>query len=256
MPAADLTELLKFFLTAEFKAQYHLQCTDFSELNEIEYYFTEQKKLREQCKETRVLLCLADSDKQNQAYFFSPMISSALKYKTHFIAKKSQTIQAVYEQYFRIDALALKHAHAIDEMDLCLDLISPEQNLALYTLWAALSQPECQQVICLGSVFDQAQVDLLAHFGIQMVYLTTEPHELDLSEVNLQQLFWKRKSDIHAKVCQKITALNTPYIQYLTQMQNTQAARLIDDLMYGEHMLEKVSVFGEFTETIYKQQMN
>ena len=253
MPSADLTELLQPFLTAEFKAQY----TDFSNINEVDQYFIQQKKLRESSNKLKTtLLCLVDSTIQNQAYFFSPLISSALKYKTHFIATQSSAIYAVYEQYFRIAALELHHSHAIDEMDLCLDLISAEKNLALHTMFTALSDHTCQQVICLGSALGQAQKRLLEHYGIQTHYLETEPHTFDLSNVNLQQLFWKRKNELHATLCQQITAFNVPFIQYLTQMKNAQVARLIDDLMYGEHMLEKVSVFGEFTETIYKQQMS
>ena len=33
------------------------------------------------------------------------------------------------------------------------------------------------------------------------------------------------------------------------------AAHLIDDLLYGEHVFEKTSVFGEFTETILKHHL-
>ena len=33
------------------------------------------------------------------------------------------------------------------------------------------------------------------------------------------------------------------------------AAHLIDDLLYGEHVFEKISVFGEFTETILKHHL-
>lgn len=255
MPTADLTSLLKPFLTSTFKADVQDQSFDFSDILELQVYLEQQKKCRKTAQEQVTILCLAESNETYWGYFLSPFISSTLKYKTHFVAKTSQAIQDIYAHYFRIDALTVNHTHAIQDMDLCLDLVSVQQNLAHYSLWHALRDARCKQVITLGEVFNETEKHILQVYDIKVVELGLTPHRLNNENVIWQQLFWKRKDEINSALCQQLTALHIPLIQQLTQLQEAQVERLIDDLMYGEHLLEKVSVFGEFTETMYKHQL-
>ena len=58
-----------------------------------------------------------------------------------------------------------------------------------------------------------------------------------------------------AQVCQSIAQENAALVSRQFHMKLDDAEHLIDDLMYSEHLFEKLSVFGEFTETIFKNSL-
>ena len=96
---------------------------------------------------------------------------------------------------------------------------------------------------------------LLESSGIQVIQQKLMQQNFDLTEIEFKKLLWKRKTDSVAVTCEEITLANIELVTQLSGIQHADAERLIDDLMYSEHLFEKVSVFGEFTETIYKHQL-
>ena len=49
-----------------------------------------------------------------------------------------------------------------------------------------------------------------------------------------------------------IAFANAPLLSQQLKVALDKAEHLIDDLLYSEHIFEKLSVFGEYTETILK----
>ena len=203
-------------------------------------------------------LSLPKVNETHLSYSFSPIILSVLKYKTRCISPQSEVLEQVLANYFRLDALNLQHNQALTDMDLCFDLQSVEltnTQLHTYSVLKALFDPNCQQVLVLGDELDTELLAVAKTYGIEVSQHLMQQQTWQMDQVNFKTLFWKRKSEDSAAQCQTITQANTALVQHLSAMNLADTARLIDDLMYSEHMFEKVSVFGEFTETIYKQQM-
>lgn len=145
-------------------------------------------------------------------------------------------------------------------MNLCLDLVPTEFNAAefrIYALAKALLDPACQHMTMIGqSGLNQANKEQLASlFQVQIDEILLDQKPFNLPEIDFKKLFWKRKTPELAQVCQSITQENAPLVSRQFHMKLNDAAHLIDDLMYSEHLFEKLSVFGEFTETIFKNNL-
>ncbi|OTG65021.1 hypothetical protein [Acinetobacter silvestris] len=191
------------------------------------------------------------------SYLFSPFINAILNQKTIYIAPRQNIVEHVYAEYFRLDALKLNKCQTLIEMDMDLDLVSSEFNATefrIYALAKALLDPNCQHIFLIGqSGLDagiKQQIAEMAKIKIDEIKIRQEHFNLNL--IDFKTLFWKKKSEDSAELCKSITQANAPLISQQFNMKLHDAERLIDDLMYSEHLLEKLSVFGEFTETIFK----
>lgn len=197
-------------------------------------------------------------DASRFSYVFSPLILSVLKHKTIFISPENQVLEQILAEYFRVEALKLNHQQALLDMDICFDLAAAElssQELQQYAALKAALDPDCKSLIVMGNELDASLQELLQQAGIQLIQYHLVPQHFDLSEIEYKKLLWKRKSSEIASICEQITLANVDLVTRMSRMQKIDAERLIDDLMYSEHLFEKVSVFGEFTETIYKHQL-
>lgn len=213
---------------------------------------------REHTEVTHHVMLLDQFNPSRLSYVFSPLILSVLKHKTIFISSANAELQHVLGEYFRVEALKLNHTQALQEMDICFDLATygcSVADLQHYAVFKALLDPNCKRLIVIGNELDTALKILLESFGIQMIQQKLAQQKFDLSEIEFKKLLWKRKTDPVAEVCEEITTANIELVTQLSGIQHADAERLIDDLMYSEHLFEKVSVFGEFTETIYKHQL-
>ncbi|ATO20406.1 hypothetical protein BS636_12395 [Acinetobacter sp. LoGeW2-3] len=204
------------------------------------------------------VMLLDQFDASRLSYVFSPLILSVLKHKTIFISPANAELQQVLGEYFRVEALQLKHTQALQEMDICFNLAVDScsvQDLQRYAVFKALLDPHCKSLIVIGTELDSSLKILVESFGVQVIQQKLMQQHFDLTEIEFRKLLWKRKTDPVAEVCKEITTANIELVTQLSGIQNSDAERLIDDLMYSEHLFEKVSVFGEFTETIYKHQL-
>ncbi|WP_034588346.1 hypothetical protein [Acinetobacter thermotolerans] len=204
------------------------------------------------------VMLLDHFDGSKLSYVFSPLILSVLKHKTIFISPANDELQQVLGEYFRVEALKLKHEQALQEMDICFDLTANDisiTDLQHYAVLKTLLDPYCQSLIVIGNKLDEALKTLLEALGIQTIHQQLTPQSFDLSEIEYKKLLWKRKNETIAAICEEITTANIELVTQLSGIQKVDAEHLIEDLMYSEHLFEKVSVFGEFTETIYKHQL-
>lgn len=192
------------------------------------------------------------------SYLFYPFISAVLGFKTRFIAAKHAVLANVYAHYFQLEALELEKQQSINEMDLCFDVLAADLSPAdvqLYALCKALLDPICQQIyIITAHAFESQDLMRLAQVAnIELHPIALEACPQNLADIDFKQLFWKRKTTAASITCQKIAYINAPLLSLQLNVPLQKAEHLIDDLLYSEHIFEKLSVFGEFSDTILKQ---
>jgi len=194
------------------------------------------------------------------SYLFTPFIQAVLNQNTVYIAPRTNIVEQVYTHYFRLDALALQNQQSILEMSLCLDLVPADFNaieFKLYALAKALLDPACQHIVMIGKGGLEPNIkdQLTQVFKIKVDEISLNQQQFDVSEIDFKKLFWKRKTPELAHICQRIARENAALIGQNLHLKLKDAEHLIDDLMYSEHLFEKLSVFGEFTETIFKNHL-
>lgn len=191
------------------------------------------------------------------SHLFSPFIGAVLNLKTVYIASKQGIIEQVYPHYFQLDALELQKQQSIDEMYLGFDLL-PENfksvDIQCYGLCKALLDSECCQIYMLGSTeLSQSIIERIqALTDIKIINIALCETDQNLNNINFKQLFWKTKTTASSSVCRNIAFANAPLLSQQLKVALDKAEHLIDDLLYSEHIFEKLSVFGEYTETILK----
>jgi len=191
------------------------------------------------------------------SYLFAPFINAVLNLKTVYIASKQGVIEQVYPHYFQLDALALQKQQSMNDMQVSFDLLANDfeaADIQLYGLCKALLDEHCHQLYIFSEQAIEAtfiaEIQALAH--IEVVVIPLLQAKQDINEINFKQLFWKTKTAESSQLCRSIASTNAPLLSQLLKVKLSRAEHLIDDLLYSEHIFEKLSVFGEFTETILK----
>jgi ATP-dependent protease ClpP protease subunit len=73
--------------------------------------------------------------------------------------------------------------------------------------------------------------------------------ELKDEMLNTRKLLFKNKDDFHRNICTLFSSLNAKLIAQISQLSEVQAAHLIEDMFYSEHIFEKLSVYAEYMQT-------
>ena len=253
--------ILDFFELNQIDSEKILQRLKIQSLDEFDVILQQSLAVRSRSNQSSHNYIIQISTLGNSlSYLFTPFIHAILNQNTIYIAPRQNIVEQVYAHYFRLDALELKNQQSIIEMNLCLDLVPTEFNAAefrMYALAKALLDPACQHMTIVGqSGLDSAAKQKLATlFQVQIDEILPEQKQFNLTEIDFKKLFWKRKTPELAQVCQNIANENAPLVSRQFHMKLNDAAHLIDDLMYSEHLFEKLSVFGAFTETIFKNNL-
>lgn len=195
----------------------------------------------------------------NISYAITPLLCSVLNYPTHYVARAEPWLMQFYTHYFRTDALASAKAKSLSEMQLCFDLQDTALNASEFyvaSVLQALLDPHTQRIVTLGapSLIAELKQQLEGYYLIEWLEVPAIDLAVDVTQIDLKKLFWKRKDDALAQVSQRIAYDNSRLVAALCQLSRVDAERFIEDLMYGEHVFEKVSVLGEFSDTVYKHQ--
>ena len=193
------------------------------------------------------------------SYAVSPLLCSVLDYPTNYVAQAQTWLTNFYQHYFRIEALETAKAQSLQQMQLALalshhDLSAKEFYLA--SLLQALLDPQAKTLVTLGQtcLITEIKQQLMAYYTVNILEMTQMPRAVQLTELEYKKLFWKRKDQCLALASQQIAQDNAPLLAELCDLSHADAERFIEDLMYGEHVFEKVSVLGEFSDTVYKHQ--
>ncbi|WP_407307112.1 hypothetical protein [Acinetobacter sp.] len=139
-------------------------------------------------------------------------------------------------------------------------MVSPEFNAAefkMYALAKALLDPASQHLTMIGQsgLNPSTKQKLETVFQVHIDEVLPDQKQFALSKIDFKKFLWKRKTAELAQVCQSIAQENAVLVSCQFHIKLNDAEHLIDDLMYSEHLFEKLSVFGEFTETIFKNKL-
>lgn len=232
---------------------------DCANVAELEQALEDAALQRQQVSKPQLYLLQQSQQTPAVAYAVAPLLCSVLDYPTHYVAQAEAWLIEFYQHYFRIDALASAKAQALQEMQLCLDLATSSLTTSEFyiaSLLQALLDPQAKIVVSLGTttLIAELKQQLMAYYGVQILEISQLYTAMNLTETDCKKLFWKRKDAHLAAVSQNIARDNSRLVAKLCQLSRTDAERFIEDLMYGEHVFEKVSVLGEFSDTIYKHQ--
>ena len=74
--------------------------------------------------------------------------------------------------------------------------------------------------------------------------------------LNTRKLLFKNKDDFHRNICTLFSSLNAKLIAQISQLSEVQAAHLIEDMFYSEHIFEKLSVYSEYIQTLLQSQQS
>ena len=252
--------ILDFFELTQIDSTKILQRLGIESFDEFDVILQQSLAIRSAQQSSHDYIILSSTLENSLSYLFTPFIHAVLNRDTVYIAPRQNIVEQVYAHYFRLDALELENQQSITDMNLCLDLVPTEFNVAefnIYALAKALLDPACQHLTMIGdSGLDPASKQQLESlFQVQISEIVLDQKQFNLSDINFKKLFWKRKTPELAQVCQSIAQENAALVSRQFHMKLDDAEHLIDDLMYSEHLFEKLSVFGEFTETIFKNSL-
>lgn len=234
----------------------YLDYADLSALNQD----LEQSAVTRRSSDTAYLYVLQQSQQiPSISYAISPLLCSVLNHHTYYVAQAETWLTDFYQQYFRIDALETAKVASMQSMQICLDLQSNVLNpkeFYIASLLQALLDSKAKMLVTLGSqqLIAEIKQQLMAYYSVNIIEIQHVFSSIQLTPAELKKLFWKRKDDTVAQASQQIAYDNSRLVAKLCNLSRTDAERFIEDLMYGEHVFEKVSVLGEFSDTIYKHE--
>lgn len=224
---------------------------------------------------------LVDLDREASTLFaiLAPFISASLNYKTVYITAADQQSEEIYAHYFNLQALSQYRAHSLENMCVDIDLFDADpdfdysnhhkkpslinhsagtqHDMLHYAFARACLDPACTAIYLRGNITlsTQSAAAFYSRYSIQLYCLAA----LDVPDLNplhqtenidFKKLFWKVKSQRAMEICQHMAHQNAAFISQMTKLNVEQSELLIDDLLYSEHVFEKLSVFSEFSETL------
>lgn len=254
----ELQNLFHAYAISEQKLTAILTYLDYADVAELDQALEQALQQRPQ-HASKLYLLQQSQQNPSISYAVAPLLSSVLDYPSHYLAQAEDWLIDFYQHYFRIDALASAKAQSLTDMQLCLDLVENDLNsmeFYLASLLQALLDPQTKRMVTLGStqLISELKQQLMVYYGVEILEIYQPFSRIELTELDMKKLFWKRKDGHLAQVSQSIAYDNSRMVAQLCQLSRIDAERFIEDLMYGEHVFEKVSVLGEFSDTIYKHE--
>lgn len=257
MLTPKLKFLTHFFADEKIDSDKVLKCLGIASTQQLNSILEKNLQRHSLHNKTHHYIIQSTTSENSLSYLFTPFIYAVLNKNAIYIAPEKNIIKHVYSQYFRLKSLALKQEQSLNDMNLALNLISRPFNaneLELYGLIKALTDPLLKDITLISekSLSFDIKDQIIQIFNIKIHNILLRKHQTSLENIDFKKLFWKQKTSHLAQVCQQISLENAPLISSSLNLNLADAERLIDDLMYSEHLFEKISVFGEFTETIFK----
>lgn len=226
-------------------------------LSDIDQLFIEINQNIKQRRSVGIqLISQYDLQSSTFGYLFSPFIASLLNYKACYVTTESMFTQQQLSHHFDVEALKISEKSLLTEMNLSFDFVESTQTalyFEIYSLIKALLNPNISHFFLIDGLYPE--IKKLADQYQLPVYAIKSIHAALDADIQYKSLFWKKKNESNSRVCQNITRINTALFIHLNHFKNADLERLIDDFMYGEHLFEKISVVGEFSETILKNHL-
>jgi len=217
------------------------------------------KVLRDFSKEKVAYIAQAEivGNDNNLAYLFAPFMIANLNQPVIYTTPVSSSVLKILNQYYQADkSVNLKIEDVIHSMKLYIELVDDakvEQDFLFRCLVKALCRTDVFHIFLITHLsLDQQQIQILEDYfdvKIDVIHADSRPSMLNDELINTRRLLFKNKDEAHKTLCTLFSGLNANLVAKIGQFSPAQAAHLIEDMFYSEHIFEKLSVYAEYMQT-------
>ncbi|CAM4423365.1 hypothetical protein F901_03343 [Acinetobacter dispersus] len=217
------------------------------------------KVLRDFSKEKVAYIAQAEivENDNNLAYLFAPFMIANLNQPVIYTTPVSSSVLKILNQYYQADkSVNLKIEDVIHSLKLYIELVDDakaEQDFLFRCLVKALCRTDVFHIFLVTHLsLDQLQIQILEDYfdvKIDVIHADSRPSMLNDELINTRRLLFKNKDESHKSLCTLFSSLNANLVAKIGQFSPAQAAHLIEDMFYSEHIFEKLSVYAEYMQT-------
>ena len=253
----ELNAITQIFQSSEpsqsIQAQLHFEYVN------LEATLLRAKVLRGFAKEKVTYIAQAqihDND-QNLAYLFAPFVLANLNLPVIYTTLNSASVLKILNQYYQAEKrVKFDVVDLLQSLKVYVDVVdepNDQDDFLFRSLVKALCRSDISQIFLItSSVINHQQLQQLQDFlGIKISVIQTVCEESIVKDemLNTRKLLFKNKDDFHRNICTLFSHLNAKLISQVGQFSEMQAAHLIEDMFYSEHIFEKLSVYAEYMQT-------
>jgi hypothetical protein len=193
----------------------------------------------------------------NLGYLFAPFIIANLNQSVIYTTPVVSSVLAILNSYFQAEkSVNLKIEQVLHSLKLYIDLVDSqktEEDFLFRCLVKALCRTDIFHIFLVTDLpIDLTQVKILEdYFDVKINVIHADKTESMLNDevINTRKLLFKNKDELHKTICTLFSNLNAKLIAQIGQFSQAQAAHLIEDMFYSEHIFEKLSVYAEYMQT-------
>lgn len=253
----ELNAITQIFQSSEpsqsIQAQLHFEYVN------LEATLLRAKVLRGFAKEKVTYIAQAqihDND-QNLAYLFAPFVLANLNLPVIYTTLNSASVLKILNQYYQAEnRVKFDVVDLLQSLKVYVDVVDEPNNqndFLFRSLVKALCRSDISQIFLItSSAMNHQQLQQLQDFlGVKISVIQTVCEEsiVKYEMLNTRKLLFKNKDDFHRNICTLFSHLNAKLISQVGQFSEMQAAHLIEDMFYSEHIFEKLSVYAEYMQT-------
>lgn len=194
---------------------------------------------------------------QNLAYLFAPFVLANLNQPVIYTTLNSSSILKILNQYYQAEKrVKLNVIDLLQSLKVYVDVVDQPKNqedFLFRNLVKALCRSDISQIFLItSSAMNHHQLQQLQDFlsvKISVIQTVCEESIVKDEMLNTRKLLFKNKDDFHRNICTLFSSLNAKLIAQISQLSEVQAAHLIEDMFYSEHIFEKLSVYAEYMQT-------
>ena len=194
---------------------------------------------------------------QNLAYLFAPFVLANLNQPVIYTTLNSSSILKILNQYYQAEKrVKLNVVDLLQSLKVYVDVVDQPKNqedFLFRNLVKALCRSDISQIFLItSSAMNHHQLQQLQDFlsvKISVIQTVCEESIVKDEMLNTRKLLFKNKDDFHRNICTLFSSLNAKLIAQISQLSEVQAAHLIEDMFYSEHIFEKLSVYAEYMQT-------
>lgn len=199
---------------------------------------------------------IAENDR-HLGYAFAPFIIANLNQPVIYTTPATTTVLAILNQYYQAEkSIHLKIEDVLESLKLYIELVNDrgnEEDFLFRSLVKALCRTDLSHLFLVTHLaIDMHKLKVLQdYFKVKITIIHTDQNasQIDHALINMRKLLFKNKDDLHKGICTVFSNLNAQLIANIGQFTEQQAAHLIEDMFYSEHIFEKLSVYAEYMQT-------
>ncbi|MFV5263423.1 hypothetical protein ACMUMS_07600 [Acinetobacter courvalinii] len=191
------------------------------------------------------------------AYVFAPFIIANLNQPVIYTTPITTSVLSILNPYYQAEkSIHLKIEEVLDSLKLYIELVHDpknEQDFLFRSLVKALCRTDIFHVFLVTHLpIDMHQLKILQDYlqvRITVIDSGQDVPQVNHDMINMRQLLFKNKDEFHKGICILFSSLNAGLVANIGQFTEQQAAHLIEDMFYSEHIFEKLSVYAEYMQT-------